>query len=385
MQYEERRPAWGMVLAMVGVALLVGLISGGVAGAVVALLVPRDQPATIARSTASTGGEPAKPASVLSVQEESALIDAVKKTLPGVVTLTVQATSTDAAGRPVRETNLGSGVMIDDRGFILTNNHVVQNATKITVKLSSGEERPGILVGDDSPFTDLAVVRVQPDGMTAVPVGDSDALALGQQVVAIGSVAFGANATDFRNNVTRGIVSGIHRRWPREDVVMEDLIQTDAAVNHGNSGGPLINLAGQVVGINTTVVRETDNGLQVQGVAFAISSKVFKPVADEIIRTGKVVRPYIGVQHQQITAAIARQSGLPIQNGAAVIGIIPDSPAAKAGIQRGDILTRMAGDDITEVNPYLNILVKQQPNSTVPITLLRNGKEVSVDVAISAR
>src|SRR5581483_11568384 len=113
------------------------------------------------------------------------------------------------------ETNLGSGVVIDQRGYIVTNRHVIENATKITAKFADGQDRPAVLVGDDNPFTDIAVVRVQPDNLTVVPIGDSDSLELGQQVLAIGAVAFGSNLTDFRNNVTRGVVSGLHRRWPR--------------------------------------------------------------------------------------------------------------------------------------------------------------------------
>ncbi len=384
MQFHERRPGWGLVLAIVGVAFLAGIISGGVAGGLVAVLVPHGEQAS-SRSAPASAGEAQGPTTLLKVQEESAITDAVKKVTPGVVTLIVEASSRDAVGRQITETNLGSGVVIDPRGYILTNEHVVENATKITVKLSSGEERPGVLVGDDSPFTDIAVVRVQPDGLTAVPIADSDGLQLGQEVLAIGSIAFGPNATDFRNTVTRGVVSGLHRRWPRDDVVMEDLIQTDAAVNHGNSGGALVDLAGDLVGITTTVVRGTDNGFQVQGVAFAISSRTFQPVVDALIRTGKVERPYIGIVHQQITDQIAQQNNLPVRNGAAVVQVTPGSPADKAGIRPGDIITNLAGTDITEDNPYLNVLVKQRPGTTVPITVLRNGRSMTMDVAITTR
>lgn len=382
MQYQDRRPAWGVWLAVIGVALVIGMLGGGVAGAVVAVLAPRNEtPAT--RSAAN--GDPARPSTVLTLKEESAITGTVKKVVPGVVTLLVQAQRTDNAGRIVRETNLGSGVVIDPRGFIITNQHVVENAVKITVKLASGAERPGVLVGDDSPFTDIAIIRVQPDGLTAVPVGDSDALELGQQLLAIGSIAFGVNATDFRSNVTRGIVSGLHRRYPRQDTVMEDLIQTDAAVNHGNSGGALVNLGGELVGITTTVVRGTQNGFQVQGVAFAISSKTFMPIADAIMNNGRVARPYVGIQHQQVTEAVARQAGLSVPGGAIVLDVIADSPAARAGIRRGDVITKLAGVEITEDMPYLNVLVQQHPGATVPVTLLRGGREMTVEVTVGER
>jgi 2-alkenal reductase len=383
---EERRPSHGLIFAVIGLALLVGVVGGGIAGGLVAALVPRDS------ASPTRAGNPAVaagPTTLLSVKEESAITDAVAKVNPGVVTLLVEAQQTDAAGRVVSETNLGSGVVIDARGYIVTNQHVVDSATKISVRLPSGEERPGVLVGDDSPFTDIAVIRVQPDNLTVVPVGDSEALALGQQVLAIGSPAFGSSLTDvrndFNNTVTRGIVCGIHRRWPREDTIMEDLIQTDAAVNHGNSGGALVTLNGDLVGITTTVVRGTDQGNEVQGVAFAISSRVFKPLVDQIIASGRVQRPYVGISHRQITPDIARQNRLPVQNGALVINVDGDSPAAKAGIQRGDIITKINNTPITEDAPYLSILVKQTPNTTVPVTYTRNGKETTVDVDIGIR
>ncbi|MBI2761414.1 MAG: trypsin-like peptidase domain-containing protein [Chloroflexi bacterium] len=387
---DERRPGSGQgtLFAIIGLALLVGAIGGGVAGGLVAVLVPRDE-GTGSRPATNVRATPAGPATTINLQESSAVTETVQKVIPGVVTLLVQASRTDAAGRVVRETNLGSGVVIDPRGYLITNQHVIADATKISVKMPSGEERPGVLVGDDSPFTDIAVIRVQPDGLKPLAVGDSDALALGQQVIAIGSPAFGTSLSDvrndFNNTVTRGIVSGLRRRWPRQDTVMEDLIQTDAAINNGNSGGALVNLAGELVGITTTVVRGTQQGSQVQGVAFAISSKTFKPIVDEIINTSKVQRPYIGVTHQQITAELARQNSLPVPGGAFVVDVVTESPADKAGIRKSDIITRINQQEISDEMPYLNVLIRQTPNSTVPVTILRAGREMTVDVTIGLR
>lgn len=386
---DERHPGWGMVLALIGVALLVGAVAGGVTGGLVAALIPRES-ASPTRAPREAVRQTDAPVTTLRVtSEESAITETVAKVSPGVVTLIVQATRTDAAGRVFQETNIGSGVVIDPRGYIVTNQHVVENQRRITVRLQSGEERPGVLVGDDSPFTDIAVVRVQPEGLTVVPIGDSDALRLGQTVLAIGSPAFGSSPrdvrNDFNNTVTRGIVSGLHRRWPKDDAIMEDLIQTDAAVNHGNSGGALVNLAGELVGITTTVVRGTPSGLQVQGVTFAISSRTFKPLVDEIIRTGKVQRPYLGIQHQLITPEIARQYGLPVQAGAYVVDVVPESPAAKAGIRPRDIIVRIDKMEIAEDMPYLNILAKLQPNTTVSIAFLRGGREMTADVTVGVR
>lgn len=379
---EERSIPWRGVVGVLALAVVVGAFSGAFAGASVALLVPRDAPqARSAPPAADVAGAPA----LLQVTEESAVTETFKKVSPGVVTLTVQAQRTDSLGRTIRETNLGSGVIIDPRGYLITNEHVVRGATRIVVTLSDGEERPGVVVGDDAPFTDIALVRIQPEGLTVVPMGDSDALTPGQAVLAIGSVAFSATATDFRNTVTRGIVSGIHRRWPRDDVVMEDLIQTDAAVNHGNSGGALVTMTGELVGITTTVVRGTQGGHQVEGVAFAISSRTFKPIVDQLIRTGKTERPYVGIVHRQITPDLAQQTRLPVQEGVVVLDVVSDSPAAKAGLQKGDVITKLADQEITADYPYLNVLAKQRPNTTIPVTVLRGNRELTLTLQVGAR
>ncbi len=386
---EERRPPSGQAVAVIGLALLVGAVGGGITGGLVAALIPHDGGGTPSRAAATAAPRADTPATVLRLTEDSALTQTVAKVMPGVVSLVVQASHTDNAGRVIEETNLGSGVVIDSRGYVVTNSHVVEGAKRIIVQFASGEERPGVLVGSDDPFTDIAVLRVQPDGLAVVPLGDSDALVQGQSVLAIGSPAFGSSQkdvrNDFHNTVTRGIISGLHRRWPNDDVIAEDLIQTDAAVNHGNSGGALVNLNGELVGITTTVVRGTQNGLQVQGVTFAISSKTFMPLVGEIIRTGKVARPYLGIEHRQITPDVARQNGLPTQNGAYVTDVTPESPAAKAGIRPRDIIIRINNTDIAEDLPYLNLLAQQQPNATVPISFIRNGRETTVDITIGLR
>lgn len=390
-----RRPPLGLLAVVAGLALLTGLIGGGIAGGIVATLLPKDSQPVAARTTATA--TPAAPATRLNLTEDSAITQTVQKVLPGVVTLLVEATKLDPAGRVIgRETNLGSGVVIDSRGYIVTNFHVVENAVKITVKFPGGEERPAATVGDDSPFTDIAVIRVQPDNLTVVPMGDSDALDLGQQVLAIGSPAFGQSATDvrndFKNTVTRGIVSGLHRRWPKSDTVMEDLIQTDAAVNHGNSGGALVTFKGEVVGIPTTVVRKAGGDFVVEGVAFAISSKTFRPLVEEIIQNGKVRRPYLGVRHFTITSDNAAAVGVPVRNGvpvlnngAAVASLERNGPAQTAGLQQNDIITKIGATDITEENPYLYVLAKLQPNSTVPVTVWRNGRQMTVDVTVGEK
>jgi S1-C subfamily serine protease len=262
----------------------------------------------------------------------------------------------------------------------------VRGSTRITVITHDGAERPGVFVGDDFPFTDIAVIRVQPDGLTVVPIGDSDAVQPGQGVLTIGSVAFNQSQfMDFRNNVTRGIVSGTKKRWPKDDTVMEDLIQTDAAINHGNSGGALVTLDGKLIGITTTVIRGNQAGQQVEGVGFAISSRTFTPLLEQIVQSGKTERPYVGIIHRTITQDVALQLRLPVREGALVADVEGNSPAAQAGVQRGDVITKLGDIAIDETHPYLNALVKVKPNSTVPLTVLRGGQELKINIDVRAR
>jgi S1-C subfamily serine protease len=377
---EERVSPWRGIVAVLALAVVVGALSGAFAGASVALLMPDDdEPRRVAATEAG-------PSTLVKVTEESAITETFKKVSPGVVTLVVQAQRTDQAGRQVRETNLGSGVIVDDRGYLVTNEHVVRGAVAISVIMHDGRQTPGVLVGDDSPFTDVAVVRIQPDNITTVGVGDSDAVIPGQAVLTIGAVAFNQSQfADFRNNVTRGIVSGVDRRWPKDDTVMEDLIQTDAAINHGNSGGALVTLDGKLIGITTTVIRGNQAGQIVQGVGFAISSRTFMPLVEQIIRDGKTERPYVGITHRQITPELVAANRLPVRDGAVVLEVDRNSPAARAGVQRGDIITKIADVELTDNQPYLSALVKLKPNTSVPLTLNRQGQEVQISVDIQLK
>jgi S1-C subfamily serine protease len=210
--------------------VIVGVLSGAVAGGVTVLLLDRDDDGS---SAAIPSGN------------ESAIARTAEAALASVVTvINEQPSFLNEQGLIVDPSSVGSGVIIDERGFILTNEHVIHDTGNLKVVLENGEERPAQLVSHDAPFTDLAVVRIPSGGLQALPVGDSDDLVLGQPVIAIGSALY-----EYRNSVSSGIVSGLHRRWLRQDVFMEDLIQTDTAINNGNSGGPLLNLKGEVVGL----------------------------------------------------------------------------------------------------------------------------------------
>ncbi len=320
-------------------------------------------------------------AASVTLSEDSAIVDVARRVGPTVVTI---VTEIDGRGRIRGATSpelaAGSGVVVDSRGYIVTNAHVVEGARSLTVVFADGRRQEARLVGDDRPFTDLAVIQVRETVTDIAPLGDSDALNAGQRVVAIGS-ALG----DFRNTITQGVISGLRRSWQGSNQVMEDLIQTDAAINHGNSGGPLVNLAGQVIGINTSVIRQTKAGEIVEGIGFAIPSNTVRLVARQLIDKGRVARPYLGLSHQKISPGLASFYSLPVKNGAFVIQVAANGPAAKAGIKEGDIITSLGGDALDNDHPLLNLLMKYEPNSRIKVGVNRDGQELSLEVALTER
>jgi len=264
---------------------------------------------------------------------------------------------------------VGSGVIVDDQGHIITNFHVIKDADEITVRLASKKELKGKVVGTDSK-TDLAVIRIPPEGLVAAPLGDSDRLQVGEWAIAIGS-PFGLDQT-----VTVGVISATGR----SDVGIvpyENFIQTDASINPGNSGGPLLTFRGEVIGINTAIVSTG------QGIGFAIPINVAKRVASQLIGKGRVVRGWLGVSLQPLTADLAKALGAPNEKGAVVARVLPGSPAEKAGLVPNDVILRF-GDTVVDDLPHLQRLVLDAPvDRPVTVRVLRSGKEVSVSVNIA--
>ena len=312
--------------------------------------------------------------------EDAAVVDVVRRAEPSVVTIVNQMEARrDDLGFLREETSVGSGVIIDEDGFIVTNQHVISDAARLTVRLYDGEERDAVVVSADDPFTDLAVIKVESGGLKALPWGDSDVLQLGEKVVAIGSAL-----SDFQGTVTVGVVSGLHRRWQRDGVIMEDLVQTDAAINHGNSGGALLNSRAEVVGLNSSIVRTTETGEVVEGVAFAISSKVAAPIVDAIIEEGSYPRAFLGIAHQDIDEQMAMYD-LPTDRGALVVSVSPGTPADEAGIREGDVILRIGDVELNGDMPFLNALAAITPGETEPVLLNRGGEEITVEVTFIAR
>lgn len=275
--------------------------------------------------------------------------------------------------RERRENSLGSGVIVDADGIILTNNHVVENAERVKVTLADGREVEAEIVGTDPP-TDLAVLRLVDDvgGLAPLPFGDSEAVRLGDVVLAVGN-PFGIGKT-----VTMGIVSA----KGRANVGLadyEDFIQTDAAINPGNSGGALVDRHGQLVGINTAIVSRSGG---YQGIGFAIPADMARLVMDALVRDGKVVRGWLGVSIQEITSDLAAALELRERQGILVGDVVDDSPADEAGLERGDIILRFDGQSVSSPSRLRNLVAVAGAQKRVEVVFLRDGKERSVDVKL---
>lgn len=274
--------------------------------------------------------------------------------------------------REHKQASLGSGVIVNREGYILTNNHVIKDADEIRVRLSDKREFTGKVIGTD-PKTDLAVIKINSDHLPVIKWGDSDALRVGETVIAIGN-PFGLTQT-----VTSGIVSATGRA----NVGIadyEDFIQTDAAINPGNSGGALINVKGELVGINTAIF-STSGGYQ--GIGFAIPSNMAKVVMENLIKRGKVIRGWLGVVIQPITPQLAKQFGLKGEKGALIGDVVEDGPAEKAGIQRGDVIIEYDGKEISEPTALRNMVANTQPGKEVKVKIIREGKEKTLQVTIA--
>ena len=266
-----------------------------------------------------------------------------------------------------------SGFIVTPDGMILTNGHVVQDASEILVKLHDGREFKAVLVGTD-PSTDIAVIKVDAKDLPTLRLGDSDALEVGQWVLAIG------NPLGLKATVTKGIVSAKGRS--NLDIArIEDFIQTDAAINRGNSGGPLITLDGKVIGINTAIVTNMGTG-GYMGIGFAIPSNMAKEIMEQLVENGSVSRGFLGVALQQVDADLAQSFNLRKAEGALVAMVSKDSPAERAGIRQGDVIVKFNGKEVTSTGQLRNTVALMKPGTQVQIEVLREGKMVPLTLSI---
>jgi S1-C subfamily serine protease len=391
MERERRHNPIALVMILL-LGVFIGVGGGAVAGGGAAYYmiqraeanrpVITAQPVSAPVQPAPTPGAPAPSAPAAQSAPSStseAMIAAVQQVAPAVVT--VLSSGSQGSGS-------GSGVIVSADGFIVTNNHVVESARQLAVVFADSSRRPAELIGTD-PLNDIAVLRVEGDLPGVAAIGDSAALMPGEQVLAIGSPL-----GNFRNTVTAGVVSALNRSVGS----MEGLIQTDAAINSGNSGGPLINLRGEVVGINTLVVRnDLAGGLgmgaaPVEGLGFAVPSSIFRGVADQLVTTGEVRYPFLGVRYLPIDGSIAAELSLPVQNGALIqagpggqSAITPGSAADRAGLQDGDIITGINDARIDANTSLRQLLLQYRPGDTVNLLVLRDGTERAVEVTLGER
>lgn len=377
------RSGWGSVVLML-LGVLLGTLGGGVLGALAAFWVTGLQP-TALPSPVSTLAPPPEVTPVLNQltrTEDSAIIQAVAEVKPAVVTvINIQRQAVGLFGEVFEPQASGSGVIIDERGYIVTNNHVVENARRIEVIYADGQSVSATLVGSD-PFYDLAVIKVDGSVPAVAELGDSSLLQPGESVVAIGSPL-----GDFKGTVTAGVISALDRTLPiDENFYMEGLIQTDAAINPGNSGGPLVNALGQVVGINTLIVRgDSVSGTVFEGLGFAIPSNTVRYVAQQLIERGKVERPYLGISYLAINPRTASAYDLATDHGAYIQEVEPGGPAAEAGLMLGDIIVAIGGQIIDEENPLVNVLLRFRVGQEVEVRYFRGTQELTTTVVLGAR
>jgi serine protease Do len=375
-QGAERRAGAGIGSVVVAAVLSAVLASGGTV-----LVLDRtgafDRP-VVASTTGSaqqtSGKQP------VTIDESSAIIDTAAKVGPAVVKITVEGQSSDPFGTLPTE-GIGSGVIYDASGWILTNRHVVTGADKLVVELKDGRTFPGRVYGIDT-LTDLAIVKVDATGLPTASIGHSDGLKIGQLVVAIGSPL-----GTYSFSVTSGIVSGKGRDIQVDNGTrISNLIQTDAAINPGNSGGPLADATGSVVGINTAVATDSS------GIGFAIPIDIARPIMDQATRGEALTRPWIGIRFQSINLQVKKDKGLTVDNGALVTNtggtgaaVVANSPAEKAGIQDGDIILSLNGITIDQEHPLDALLVQFSPNDTITLDVLRAGTSIKVNVTLGTR
>lgn len=395
MRQEENRGSCGLVLVVGLIGLLAGGVGGALLGGVAALTIERGYeppligaliptltptvtatatPLPTATATLTPTPLPTEtPIPTATATPPPTMEDVIARVGPSVVTIAVYEAGEE---EPI---GFGSGVALLEPGVIVTNHHVVEEGERITIIRDDGSEVEATRAGGDA-FTDVAVLRV--DAANAPPplsLATAETLRVGETVFAIGS-ALG----DFRNSVTSGIISGLDRQVPvlSAGFAYEGLIQTDAAINRGNSGGPLLDAEGNVIGINTLIVRGTSVTGGVEGLGFAIPAQLVEQTARALLADGAIARPFFGVEHSDISRIEAERLGLDRSRGALVVRVESGSPAASAGIRQGDVLLAINEVEIDERHPFVNVLMLHEVGEAVAVRLLRDGAEVSVSVTL---
>jgi S1-C subfamily serine protease len=368
--------------AVVGAALLAAVLASG--GTVLTLNATGafDDQAQPASSPVGTNVSARQP---VTIDESSAIIDVAAKAGPAVVKITTTGNAETQFGS-IPETGVGSGVIYNPSGWILTNRHVVEGGNALTVELKDGRVFQGTVYGIDT-LTDLAIVKIDGTDLPSANLGDSDALKVGQVVIAIGSPL-----GTYSNSVTSGIVSATGRTIAAQGstVPLNNLIQTDAAINPGNSGGPLLDAGGNVIGINTAIAAEGT------GIGFAIPINIAKPIMNQAVAGEQLARPYIGVRYEPVTVQLAKERDLPVQQGALLRpgtaadgsqqpAVVPNGPADQAGLQDGDVILSVDGQAIDAEHPLDATLSQHAPGRAITVEVQRGNEKLTLQVTLGTR
>ncbi len=373
-----KRILYGIVVVfLAGVSALGGAVAGGVVvyQAVKNQTLPLSSPVSVQTTNSNSG----KTLVVNSTNIETTITQAVQKVGPAVVTIVGTIPGQMSFFGPTGDATVsGSGFFVSDQGYIITNNHVVAGTKDVKIILSDGKQENATIVGTDQ-YSDIAVLKTDGKVPAVAALGNSDLLKPGESVIAIGSPL-----GDFKNTVTVGVVSATGRTIGTDaGYEIEGLIQTDAAINQGNSGGPLVNLAGEVIGINNLIVRGNANTDTVaEGLGFAIPINTAQAVASQIMQKGYFSRPYMGISYQAITPEIAAAYNLPVQWGVYISNLAANSPASKAGLQQGDIITGLDNVQFDQTHNYLNLLYTHKPGDTLTVDILRNGQKLQIKITL---
>ena len=382
----SRRNGLDGLWRILGAALLSAVLASG--GTVIVLegTGALDRPAGPGSGSLAAGQTP----NPIAIDDSSAVVTAAASVSPAVVRITAIGTTTGPLGGTIPDRGVGSGVIYDPAGWILTNRHVVRTqdgaiASELTVELKDGREFKGTVYGIDT-LTDLAIVKVDAAGLPSAPMGRSADIKVGQLAIAIGSPL-----GTYTSTVTTGIISATGRSIDVEaGVHLTNLIQTDAAINPGNSGGPLLDAAGQVIGINTAVEANSN------GIGFAIPIDIARPIMAQALAGEKLARPYVGIRYVQIDLKVKKDNNLTVDHGALIEpqtdasgatlpAINPGSPAEKAGLKAGDIVLAIEGQTVDSEHPLDAMLTSYAPGQTVKLTVLRGTAQIEISVTLGTR
>ncbi len=364
--------------------MLVSLLMGGVGGALSVYVLTGGRTGTSGLISGNNSGLKLPVYQKVTLDEGSKFIDVSKQMNPSVVAISASRSVSDFFGQVFEQKGGGSGFIISSDGLIATNKHVVKdsNAT-YTVLLNDGTTHEAKVKSLD-PIFDFAVIKIDAKNLKAVDFGDSDALQVGQWVLAIGNAL-----AEFQNTVTAGIISAKERSLTAGNAsggqteALEGLLQTDAAVNPGNSGGPMVNTAGQVIGVITAVAGDA------QGISFALPINALKPAVDSVIKSGRIIRPALGIRYTKLTKSIAETNKLPVDHGAylqlsqnGTAPIVSGSAADKAGLKVGDIITAVNGTTIDDLHSLARLVQEHQVGDKIKLTVNRGGKEQVIEVTL---